>query len=119
MAVIKKDELLKQAADTIRTLSFQLEEMKKENAKLLKDQHVKELVDHMVDNGMLASEDRMKKVAELAKCSEEEFKVAIKAVSMLSESPTLGRIKHDEVDESSSMDPMTRAIYSHIMGDVE
>jgi len=116
--MVTTDELRKQAARTIKTLSVQNEEFKKRIADLEREKHASELVNHMVDNGIVDSEDRVEKVAELVKCSEEDFKTTIRAVSMVSKSPTLGQIKVSSSQVAAvTMDPVTQCLWNHINGE--
>jgi len=115
---ITHEELLKKSAALIRSLSDQLEGLKRDNATLLRQQHATELTGKMVESGILESKDTRAKVAELVKCSEEEFKTTAKAVSMLSEVPSLGILEDTSADlVDDSKDAITRVLVAKAMGE--
>ena len=120
-----KENLLKQAAEhirsqesVIRTLSSQTEEFKRRIALLEREKTASFVVDSMVDNGMLDSEEKLDKVASLMKLSEEEFKTTQAAVGMISQAPNLGKIKDEDAAMPDDTDPVTKVLFKKIRGEL-
>jgi hypothetical protein len=115
---LSTQQLLEQSAAVIRGLSSDLEELKKENARLLREKHAQELAGTMIDSGILDADHRVEKVAELMKVSAEDFTTLQKAVSMLGNAPNIGRIieEDDPVSDFSGEGELYRVLHERITG---
>jgi hypothetical protein len=115
---LSTQQLLEQSAVVIRGLSSDLEELKKENARLLREKHAQELTGNMIDSGILDADHRGEKMAELMKVSEEDFTTLQKAVSMLGNAPDLGIVVEDpdNVEDFSGQGEMYRVLHEKVTG---
>lgn len=75
-------EIMKIAADCLRSLCTSLESVQEEKEHLEKSAHVRSLIDSMVDYGMVDENDIEEKVASLAKKTPHELEIIKEAMNL-------------------------------------